>query len=49
MQAMKPMIDGLGPMMQQAQTMMKGMGDGNGGMESLMAMASKMGIGEKKQ
>jgi hypothetical protein len=25
------------------------MGDGNGGMESLMAMASKMGIGEKKQ
>lgn len=49
MESMKPMIATLEPMMLQAQEMMKGMSDGSGGMESLMAMASKMGIGEKKQ
>ena len=48
MTAMKPMIESLGPMMQQAQGMMKGMGGENGGMEGLMEMAQKMGIGAKK-
>ena len=48
MKNMEPMIAGLAPMMKQAQEMMKGMGDGNGGMEGLMAMAQKMGIGDKK-
>ena len=50
MKNMKPMIDSLEPMMVQAQQMMKGMSDGNGGMQGLMEMASKMGLGgEKKQ
>ena len=49
MKNMKPMIDSLEPMMLQAQEMMKGMGDGNGGMEGLMEMATKMGIGGKKE
>ena len=48
MTAMKPMIESLGPMMQQAQGMMKGLGGENGGMEGLMEMAQKMGIGAKK-
>ena len=50
MTAMKPMIDSLGPMMQQAQGMMKGLGGKNGeGMEGLMEMASKLGITGKKE
>jgi hypothetical protein len=48
MQAMKPMIDSLGPMMDQAKGMMSGLGD-NKGMGDLMAMASKMGITGKKE
>jgi hypothetical protein len=48
MQAMEPMIKSLGPMMQQAQGMMNGLGD-NKGMGDLMAMAQKMGIGGKKE
>lgn len=48
MTAMKPMIESLGPMMDQAKTMMSGMGD-NKGMGDLLAMASKMGIGGKKE
>jgi hypothetical protein len=48
MTAMEPMIASLGPMMKQAQGMMNGLGD-NKGMEDLMAMASKMGIGGKKE
>jgi len=49
MKNMKPMIDSLEPMMVQAQQMMKGMSDGNGGMQGLMEMASKMGLGGKKE
>jgi hypothetical protein len=49
MKSMKPMIESLGPMMEQAQGMMKGMGGDNKGMADLMAMASKMGIGGKKE
>ena len=48
MQAMQPMITSLGPMMDQAKTMMSGLGD-NKGMGDLMAMASKMGITGKKE
>ena len=48
MTAMKPMIESLGPMMDQAKTMMSGLGD-NKGMGDLMAMASKMGITGKKE
>ena len=48
MQAMKPMIDSLGPMMDQAKGMMSGLGD-NKGMGDLMAMAGKLGIGGKKE
>ena len=48
MTAMKPMIESLGPMMDQAKTMMSGIGD-NKGMGDLMAMAQKMGIGGKKE
>ena len=48
MQAMEPMIKSLGPMMDQAKTMMSGIGGENGGMGDLMAMAQKMGIGGKK-
>ena len=50
MTAMKPMIDSLGPMMKQAQGMMSGLGGKNGeGMDSLMEMASKLGITGKKE
>ena len=48
MTAMKPMIESLGPMMDQAKSMMSGIGD-NKGMGDLMAMAQKMGIGGKKE
>jgi hypothetical protein len=47
---MKPMIESLGPMMDQAKTMMSGLGGKNGeGMGDLMAMAQKMGITGKKE
>ena len=49
MQAMEPMIKSLGPMMDQAKTMMNGIGGENGGMGDLMAMAGKLGIGGKKE
>jgi hypothetical protein len=50
MTAMKPMIESLGPMMDQAKTMMSGLGGKNGeGMGDLMAMAQKMGITGKKE
>ena len=48
MQAMQPMITSLGPMMDQAKTMMSGLSE-NKGMGDLMAMASKMGITGKKE
>jgi hypothetical protein len=48
MTAIEPMIESLGPMMKQAQGLMNGLGD-NKGMEDLMAMAGKLGIGGKKQ
>jgi hypothetical protein len=49
MQAMGPMIANLTPMIKQAQGMVNGLG-GNEGMEGLMAMAQKIGLGgEKKQ
>ena len=49
MKAIEPMVASLEPMMVQAQEMMKGMGDGKTGMQGLMEMAQKMGIGGKKQ
>jgi len=49
MKAIEPMVASLEPMMVQAQQMMKGMGEGNTGMQGLMEMAQKMGIGGKKQ
>ena len=49
MKAIEPMVASLEPMMVQAQEMMKGMGEGNTGMQGLMEMAQKMGIGGKKQ
>ena len=49
MSDMKPMIESLEPMMKQAQGMLEGMsGENGGGMQGLMEMASKMGLGGKK-
>jgi len=48
MESMGGMIENLGPMMKQAQGMMNGLGD-NKGMEDLLAMAGKLGIGGKKE
>ena len=50
MKAIEPMVASLEPMMVQAQEMMKGMGGENGaGMQGLMEMAQKMGLGGKKE
>ena len=50
MKAIEPMVASLEPMMLQAQEMMKGMGGENGaGMQGLMEMAQKMGLGGKKE
>ena len=50
MSDMKPMIESLEPMMRQAQGMLEGMsGENGGGMQGLMEMAQKMGLGGKKE
>ena len=50
MSDMKPMIESLEPMMRQAQGMLEGMSGENGaGMQGLMEMAQKMGLGGKKE
>jgi len=50
MSDMKPMIESLEPMMKQAQGMLEGMsGENGGGMQGLMEMAQKMGLGGKKK
>ena len=44
MKTIEPMMEAMGPLADQAQKILKGMG-GDGGMESLMKMAKNMGVG----
>lgn len=49
MKGMGSMIDGLGPMMNQAKSMMEGMSDSKGGMGNIMEMMNKMSNSVKKE
>jgi hypothetical protein len=49
MKQMEPMIQGMGPMMEQAKGLLEGMGDSNGGMAGIMEMAKKFGGSSDKK
>ena len=49
MSQMEPMIQGMGPMMEQAKGLLEGMGDSNGGMAGIMEMAKKFGGSSDKK
>ena len=49
MRQMEPMIQGMGPMMEQAKGLLEGMGDSNGGMAGIMEMAKKFGGSSDKK